>query len=636
MQFRCPSCGVTGRVRVPDHYPRGKTVRIRCTSCNKPFPLSLGKLFPQEFAESYRALIPEALPCRGDMVGSLWVETVGPPTDHTPVIVLPAHPSFSHALMHDLMDPFYDYFRVCYLEFPGSPRNSSPVEKKEYGSMLVESLEPLQKHLNAERFHLLAHLSCSMIALQAAASRPQALASLILVEPDLCLQSRLHRQKKKDSIRRLNHGPLEEINGEKLLVSLIEDVWGSNFEERHLNGLARILEPGFSVEAFRRDALRSHGRLTYSKLVDRQLPTLIYSSRDGNEEARRDALFLQASLPSAQTVTLEKGGAWAAWFGGTFFTNKMLAFKRTAQKRGQLETDKRSKAFNGQSLGWMLALFILLAGGLSGALDFLRFQPDFMRLVIPPILASLLPVLWFIVPKKINTLRFLRFQGFSTRTILLPVAGGALTGLFYRGCVLTLSQGLSGQSLARIIPATLISLPLGARGRLILLVAVAFVALFVFGVAENLWVLRRSRAQILVPTLLFTLLPPSFPDMLWRLPLGFMAAVLFSRNLSILSPLLLVAGFAAASETSIPLDRLPIAWQGYPGVAVTMTLLTAAVLLTVFIGTEGKIVKPEVMYYTDSINREARLLRWETGLGIVTIVFSLIAAGAFIFGFLSV
>ena len=60
-----------------------------------------------------------------------------------------------------------------------------------------------------------------------------------------------------------------------------------------------------------------------------------------------------------------------------------------------------------------------------------------------------------------------------------------------------------------------------------------------------------------------------------------------------------------------------------------------AILLSVFVGTSGKQVPPEDMYFSKTINREGRLFRWEPALGIVLVIFSLIAAAALIFGFLA-
>jgi hypothetical protein len=135
---------------------------------------------------------------------------------------------------------------------------------------------------------------------------------------------------------------------------------------------------------------------------------------------------------------------------------------------------------------------------------------------------------------------------------------------------------------------------------------------------------------------LFTLLPPAFPDILWKLPGGFAAAVLFASSLSIYSPLCLIAGFAAASELAIPLDKLPIFWGNIQGVATTITLLAAAILLAVLLGTRGKPISPEELYFAGKLNGEQRLLRWSASLGTVIVVFSLIAAAALVFGFISV
>jgi hypothetical protein len=248
------------------------------------------------------------------------------------------------------------------------------------------------------------------------------------------------------------------------------------------------------------------------------------------------------------------------------------------------------------------------------------------------LLAGLLPILWFVIPKRINPIAFLRFRRFSLRTTLLPLVIGAALGIFYRSLLLTMGKG----SLFPDLPAFLISIAPGGAGRILELAGIAVVGLFVFGVAENLWVLRRSALQVMLPTLLFTLLPPAFPDVLWKLPAGFAASVLFASGPSIYSPLFLIAGFGAATELPVPLEQLPIIWGSIQGVAATITPLAAAVLLTVLLGTGGRPIPPERLYFAGTINREGRLLHWDMNLGIVLVFFSVIASAVLIFAFISV
>lgn len=631
MRFRCPSCGFNGRVRIPDHFPIGKTTRIRCSRCRKLFPLTLGKLFPQERPESYQALVPNSLRCQGTKVGRLWVESVGRREDRTPVIPFPAHPSLSHEVMHDLMDPFREYFRICYIEFPGSRRNRQPAVNGTYSSFFLENLDLLKKHLGASRFHLLTHLSSAPLALDIAAHRPDSIASLILIEPDLCLADRFSKRSAKEKLRRLIHDSHEHSDRNGLLLSVLQELWDSNLPAQHAKGLAKILAPGFYPEIFHHDLDRCQSRVRYLKVSRQKTPALIFYSRDGSDYARRDALFLQAALPTAESAAIEKGGAWAPWFGGSWFANKLLSFKRTGEGKNRPVPRRRSRTLNGQPLGWMVAIFALLAVGLTGGLSLLRFQPDFMSHVIPPLLAGVLPILWFLIPKKINPIRFFRFRGFSLRTVLLPPAVGTLLGIFFRSLLLTVGDVSLPASL---LPSFVAAAPTN-QGRLFQFAAMAVLSLFVFGVAENLWILRRSRLQILMPMLLFTLLPPSFPAILWRLPVGFAAAILFAGGLSIFSPLFLLAGFAVASELPLPFDLVPLSWQSYQGMVVTIGVLAAAILLSVFVGTSGKPVPPEEVYFSRTINRKDRLFRWEPGLGVVLVIFSLIAAGALIFGFIA-
>jgi len=609
---------------MPAHLPKGKTVRIRCSRCQKPFPLSLGKLFPQEYPAGYQALVPDSLSCRGTKAGQLWVETVGSAEDRIPIVAFPAHPSLSHDVMHDLLDSFGEYSRICYLEFPGTRRNPEGPEKKSYGALFSDNIEQLKKHLGVSRFHLLAHLSSAALALDVANHRPDSVASVILIEPDL----RLADQASRRSIA----GKLKNEDGEELLVSLLQDIWISKLSRPHAQGLAKILSPGFRRSGLNHDLIQSRSTLHYATLSRRKFPTLIFYSRDGGESARNAALYLQATLPAAETGTVDKGGAWTAWFHHSVIANRLLSFKRSAEGKNRILPRKRSHTLSGQPLGWMVLVFAVLAAGLTLSSSLFRFQPDYISSVIPPLLAGLLPILWFVIPKKINPIAFFRFCRFSLRTVLLPLAIGAVLGSFYQSLLLILGN----VTLPVAVPTFLFSIAPGSRGRLLELAGIVIVSLFVFGVVENLWVLRRSRLQILMPTVLFALLPPAFPDILWKLPGGFAASVLFAASLSIYSPLFLIAGFAAASELPIPFDRLPIAWASIQGVAFATTLLAAAILLTLFFATRGNSIPPEELYLSRTINREGRLLRWGTSLGIVIVVFSLITATAFLFSFLAV
>jgi hypothetical protein len=451
--------------------------------------------------------------------------------------------------MHDLMDPFREYFRICYIEFPGSRRNQQPVENGTYSSLFLESLNLLKKHLGASRFHLLTHLCSAPLALDIAARQSDSITSLILIEPDLCVADRFSKRSAKEKLRRLIHDYHKESDQEGLLLSVLQDLWDSKLPAQHAKGLAKILAPGVTPETLCHDLLYCRSRISYPKLSRQKTPILIFYSRDGSDYAHRDALYLQAALPAAESATIEKGGAWAPWFGGSWFANKLLSFKRTGEGKDRPAPRRRSRTLNGQPLGWMVAVFAILAVGLTGGLNLLRVQPDFMSHVIPPLLAGALPILWFLIPKKINPLSFFRFRGFSLRTVLLPLAIGTLLGIFFRCLLLTVGD----VSLPLSLPPSLVAVAPTKQGRLFHLGGMAVLSLFVFGVAENLWVLRRSRLRILMPTLLFTLLPPSFPDILWRIPAGFAAAILFTGNLSIFSPLFLLAGFAAASELPLPL-----------------------------------------------------------------------------------
>jgi pimeloyl-ACP methyl ester carboxylesterase len=631
MRFQCPACGFNGGVRIPAHLPKGKTVRIRCSRCNKPFPLSLGKLFPQEYPAGYQALVPDSLGCSGTRVGGLWIESVGSRNGGLPVLVFPHHPSLPHDVMHDLLDSFQEYIRICYVEFPATRRNPQNPGNRSYSAVFCDHIEILKNHLGAQRFHLLAHLGSAALALEAAKRHPESVASVVLVEPDLRFAEKASRRSIVAKLETATTGQRRNLDPEQWLWALLQDLWSSNLPRLHVQGLAKILSPGFQPGELNHDMVQSGSTLHYPNLSRIKTPMLVIHAKDGTVSSRKDALFLQSAVPAAETERIEKGGAWAAWFRHSAIGNRLLSFKRSVERKDRRLPRRRSHTLSGQPLGWMILLYALLAVGLTFASSLFRFQPEFMSRFIPALLAGLLPIVWFLIPRKINLLAFFRLRYLSLQTAVLPLVIGALIGIFYKSLLLTLETA----SMPFSPPSFVISIAPGGPGRILELAGVAVTSLFVFGVAENLWVMRRSRLQILMPILLFTLLPPAFPDILWKLPGGFAAAVLFAANLSFYSPLFLIAGFTAATQLPIPIDSLPILWESIQGVAVTISMLAAMILLTILLGTRGRTISPEELYLP-RINGEARALHWSASLGIILVVFSTIAAAALVVGFLAV
>jgi pimeloyl-ACP methyl ester carboxylesterase len=631
MRFQCPACGFNGGVRIPAHLPKGKTVRIRCSRCNKPFPLSLGKLFPQEYPAGYQALVPDSLGCSGTRVGGLWIESVGSRNGGLPVLVFPHHPSLPHDVMHDLLDSFQEYIRICYVEFPATRRNPQNPGNRSYSAVFCDHIEILKNHLGAQRFHLLAHLGSAALALEAAKRHPESVASVVLVEPDLRFAEKASRRSIVAKLETATTGQRRNPDPEQWLWALLQDLWSSNLPRLHVQGLAKILSPGFQPGELKHEMVQSGSTLHYPNLSRIKTPMLVIHAKDGTVSSRKDALFLQSAVPAAETERIEKGGAWAAWFRHSAIGNRLLSFKRSVERKDRRLPRRRSHTLSGQPLGWMILIYALLAAGLTFASSLFRFQPEFMSRFIPALLAGLLPIVWFLIPRKINLLAFFRLRYLSLQTAVLPLVIGALIGIFYKSLLLTLETA----SMPFFPPSFVISIAPGGPGRILELAGVAVTSLFVFGVAENLWVMRRSRLQILMPILLFTLLPPAFPDILWKLPGGFAAAVLFAANLSFYSPLFLIAGFTAATQLPIPIDSLPILWESIQGVAVTISMLAAMILLTILLGTRGRTISPEELYLP-RINGEARALHWSASLGIILVVFSTIAAAALVVGFLAV
>ena len=133
------------------------------------------------------------------------------------------------------------------------------------------------------------------------AALSDSIASLILIEPDLSLAERPPRWPIA--------GKLESEDPEALLETLLQDHWSSDLPQLHVKGLAGILSPGFQPARLNHDLIQSRNALHYASLSRRKVPALILYSQDGSESVRKDALYLQATLPAAETGIVDKGGA---------------------------------------------------------------------------------------------------------------------------------------------------------------------------------------------------------------------------------------------------------------------------------------------------------------------------------------
>jgi hypothetical protein len=628
MRFRCPSCGFSGRVQVPVHFPRGRRARIRCTRCHKPFILAVGRLWPQDSAESYDALLPGALDCRGEKVGRIWVETTGSRSGSNPLVALQAHPSLSHEILHDLLDPFKDSFTVCFLEFPGSAWSPDAAAEGDLLESLLHTLDLLKLKLKADRIHLLGHLDSCRLTLRVAQTRPKDIGSLILLEPLLCGPTA------GEPIIPWSAGGLEPTPAAaaEAVRSLAAGHWRLPVEEVHLRGLAQLLAHGFTPERFRQGEQALRYRPRHGHLSRLRIPTLIASARDGSAPARADALYLAASLPAGELAILEEGGGMAAWSGSSWLANKLLAFKRNAEKAPQERARRRAQMVGGQPLAWMTVLFAALAWGLTWGLDRLNLQPGFTGKVLPPFLGALLPILWFLLPRRMNPFVLLRFRAFRAGTVLLPLAIGGFLGF---GFFSLSAAGLAWRP-PLTYPAFLSSLPLGSPGRPYLFLALAFSILFLHGFLQSLLCLRRSRWRLALPLLLFVLVPLSFPDALWALPAAAASVLLFGHSLSVYSPLFLLAGVLFGSELPAPYPAIAAALGGAQGWVLALVLLIGAAFLTALLLTAKKGYAPDTLYYAESLNRDEKAYRWHASTGLVLVLFSLLAAVALVFALLKV
>jgi pimeloyl-ACP methyl ester carboxylesterase len=619
MRFRCPSCGFAGQVSVPPHYPRGRCARLRCGRCRQAFTLAVGRLWPQDSPGAYDALVPGALDCSGERLGSLWVEIAGARGGTPPVVALQSHPSFSHEVMHDLLDPFREYFPVCYLEFPGSPRNPAAASEEDLLRPLAAGLDLIRLKLKATSVHLLGHLDSCRLALRLAEARPRDIASLILLDPLL-----------SGSGAPLPGaaGPLSAEQAGEAVRLLASEHWALPQPDAHVRGLARLLSPGLTAEAYRRGERSLRHASPYRRISRLRPPVLVFSARDGSRASRADAQYLAGSIPGAELAPLERGGGMAAWSGGSWFANKLLAFKRNAET----SPEKRSRRTtpSGQPLGWMVLLMVLLSWGLRAGLALLDLQPPFMGQVLPPLLGALLPLLWFLLPRGLNPFRFLRFRSFRSRTVLLPTLIGALLGLAFF-CLQASGFSWRPPPLP-LLPGLLDSLPLAHAGQPYLALGRLVSALFVFGLVQNLCQMRRGRACPFWATLLFLLANLSWPDALWLLPAAAAGSLLFAHGLSLYAPLFLLAGGFFGSELAAAYLRVNGALQGAPGWLLALALLAGAAFLTAQDRTWRKGFDVDTLY--SSLNRTGRVYRWQPAGGVVLLIFSLLGAGGLVFGFL--
>jgi pimeloyl-ACP methyl ester carboxylesterase len=623
MHFRCPSCGVSGQVRLPEHFPRGRSARIRCARCRHSFQLAVGRLWPQDSREAYDALLPGALGCAGERLGEMWVETAGVRAGTPPVVVLQPHPAFSHELFHDLMDQFREYFPVCFLEFPGSRWNPAPSAQGDLLRPLLGSLERLREKLKVDRLHLLAHLDSCRLALRVAEAAPREVASLILLDPLLDAEA---PEVLADGAGAAPEAAVQAVR------TLAAGHWGLPQQDAHLHGLARVLSPGLSPQLCRRGSASLRHPASYRRVSRLRLPVLIFSARDGSPKARSDARYLASSLPGAELALLEKGGGMAAWSGGSWFANKLLAFKRGSE-RASAKRPRRVTP-GGQPLGWMIALFAALTLGLQAVLSVLRLEPPYMQQVIPPLLGSLLPILWLLLPRAFNPFTFLRFRAFRARTVILPaLIGGLLGAAFYSFT----SSGIPWRPTAPAgMPGLFDSLALAKPGRPFVFLALLAAAVFVFGAAQNLGMVRRRRGIAAAAAALFLLANLRWPEALWALPAAVAAALLFGHELSVYAPLFLLVGVFFGSGLPAAYLHPGDALAGATGRVLALALLVGAAFLTAQELTREKGFGSDTLYYASSLNKTARTYRWRPAAGIVLVIFSLIAAAALVLAFLQV
>jgi hypothetical protein len=127
---------------------------------------------------------------------------------------------------------------------------------------------------------------------------------------------------------------------------------------------------------------------------------------------------------------------------------------------------------------------------------------------------------------------------------------------------------------------------------------------------------------------LFALVPFSYPDLLWALPAAAAGALLFAHDLSVYSPLAIVAGAFFGSELPSAYLRDTGPLSGAPGWVLALVLLIGAAFLTALELTLSKGFSAEDLYFAASLNREERTYRWNPAVGVPLVILSLAAAGA--------
>ncbi len=544
--------------------------------------------------------------------------------------------------MHDLVDPLSDYTRICYLEFPGTRRNPAASAENGY----FKSFEMIMERLKATEFHILGHKSSCSLALSTAAHFGREVCSaLILIEP-LIAESPLQRAAQNDPqlfafLQNNSTGNAAAAESRKeILFAILSEYNISELAEYHTRGLAGIMAPGLSVELLSGELQQPDNTLTYRSLSRIKAPALILTAaaatgqeaRDkAHQQAIDDIFFIGSSIPQAEIKRTEKPGDWNYWFSGENFTACVSSFIQRAKARNREAAHPSNRTISTLPVGWLTAASILTIWGLAFLLHKATYVPDYMRRVVPVVVGSLTPLASFLLPRKINLFKLQRFSNLNSGRTLLAAAAGIFLGVSWAGLLLAFDVAAF---FPPVIPTFLLSLPAGAQGSIFLFMAILLLQLLLFGVLENILIIRRSPAKILLPALLFSLMPLSFPDLIWQLPLGAASACLMYRQLSIYSPLTLLLGFALSSELLLKYFNLNLPFFVLPAAAAFFSILF---LLTVLLQPAASSSNsPLIRYYTDSLLSDGKHFPWRISRGVFISLLALAASAILIVGFLRV
>ena len=657
MRYRCSRCKTRGVVNIPSNFPAGKKVSVRCKKCGETHLINIGRLWPQEDSKSYDLFIPEnnSLDDESDrrkIINNIWVKVTGRDGNNYPLFAFQGSYSYPHEIIQDLLEPLKKITRICYFELPGSRRNPLRVENvKSFDrkGLLYDAVFSLKNRLKAPRCYMLSHLSSAINLLDWVLSNPEDVCSLVLIEPDLYPEKVFTKITRSPEFKHtVEREKLTIHERRKFLYRLFRKAYKVPVENSHLLGLSSVISSGFSLQIMKGEIKSKVRRRSFTELSGIKTPASIYISKDGRKSVREDAFFLQSALPCSRVVELEKGGDWTAWLSREKILPDISShiLEKSCLKPdvpvgnseivGKSEKVGKIRTISGQPIVWQVISFIILCFSLTYGLSKLPLRPDYLKVSLPIILGSILSFLWFTAPQKMNIPVFLRLNTLHITAFFASLLSGVLLGFSW----MSLKSSLPSTGwLSQWIPKIFVSAEMEFVGTMLYFISFLFAGLICFGVIENILLLRRSKLTLLIPVLLFSFVPLSVPDIIFKLPLALAAAYYYQKSGSLYSPFSLIGGFFAGINifhlSSLQLAFLTDQLTGIPGyVAAALLFILTMVGLSVF-QIKGSTVDAKKKYlYKLNQNLKLKQYIWLRKRGRITLAVSTAAAGVLI-GFFS-